>query len=145
MQLDYKYLGLALWAMPVASGRDSTQGLSAHRPVAALPTTANVLMLPVHVDRAALASNLVRQRKNLTFPIRRKRNLPPRIGILQDTVGHETSERVLNQNAIHHELCHMSGMRSRAGTRAGFELDRDQGSGSSMNRGNTRRRPSADW
>src|SRR5262249_29682162 len=83
-------------------------------------------MLPVDVSRAALASNLVRQLKDLTFPIRRKRNLTPRIGILQDTVGHWTSKRVLDQNVIRDELCHMSGMRSRAGTRAGFELDRNQ-------------------
>ena len=83
-------------------------------------------MLPVYVWRAALASNFVRQLKNLTFPIRRKRNLAPRIGILQDTVGHWTSKRVLNQNAIRHQLGHMSGMRSRPGTRAGFELDRDE-------------------
>ena len=86
-------------------------------------------MLPVHVGRAALASNLVRQLKNLPFSIRRKRNLPPRIGILQDTVGHWTSKRVLDQNAIRHQLGHMSGMRSRPGTRAGFELDRDQAFG----------------
>jgi hypothetical protein len=57
-------------------------------------------MLPVDVSRAALASNLVRELKNLAFPIRRKRNLPPRIGILQDTVGHWTSKRVLDQNVI---------------------------------------------
>ena len=103
-----------------------TQDLLAHRPVAALPTTANVLMLPVHVGRAALASNFVRQLKNLAFSIRRKRNLPPRIGILQDTVWHWTRKCVLDENAIRHQLDHMSGMRSRAGTRAGFELDRHQ-------------------
>jgi hypothetical protein len=86
-------------------------------------------MLPVHVGRAALAANLVRQLKNLPFSIRRKRNLPPRIGILQDTVWHWASKRVLNQNAIRYELRHMSGMRSRPGTRPGFELDRDQACG----------------
>jgi hypothetical protein len=59
-------------------------------------------MLPVHVGRAALASNLDRQLKNLTLPIRRKRNLPPRIGIVQDTVRHWTRERVFDQNAIRH-------------------------------------------
>jgi hypothetical protein len=83
-------------------------------------------MLPVHVGRAALASNLVRQLKNLTFPIRRKRNLPPRIGILQNTVGHWTSKYGLNQNAIRHQLGHMGTMRSGSRTCAGFELDRDQ-------------------
>jgi len=86
----------------------------------------------VHVGRAALASNFVRKLKNLPFPIRRKRNLPPRMRILQETVGHWTGERVLNQNAIRHQLRHMSGMRSRAGTRAGFELDRDQAFGLSI-------------
>jgi len=110
-------------------GVPSTQSVFAHRPVAALPTTTSVLMLPVYVWRAALASNFVRQPKNLTFPIRRKRNLPPRIGILQDTVGHWTSEGILNQDTIRHQLGHMSGMRSRPGTRAGFELDRDQACG----------------
>jgi hypothetical protein len=83
-------------------------------------------MLPVDVGRAALASDLVRQLKNLTFPVRRKRNLSPRIGILQNTVGHWTRKRVLDQNAIRHQLDHMSGMRSGPGTRAGFEFDRDQ-------------------
>jgi hypothetical protein len=83
-------------------------------------------MLPVCVWRAALASNFVRQLKNLTFPIRRKRNLAPRIGILQDTVGHWTSERILNKYAIGHQQGHMSGI---PGTRAGFELDRDQAFG----------------
>jgi hypothetical protein len=82
-------------------------------------------MLPVDVGRAALASNFVSQLKNLPFPIRRKRNLPPRIGILQDTVRHWTGKRVLNQNVIRHQLPHMSGVKSTAGTRAGFELDRD--------------------
>jgi hypothetical protein len=72
-------------------GTRSTQGVFAHRPVAALPTTTNVLMLPVHVGRGALASNLVRQLKNLTFPIRRKRNPALRIRVVQDTVGHWTS------------------------------------------------------
>ena len=86
-------------------------------------------MLPVDVSRAALASDLVRQLKNLTFPIRRIRNLPLRIGVVQDTVGHWASKRVLNQNAIGHQLGHMSGMGSRPGTRAGFELDRDQACG----------------
>jgi hypothetical protein len=80
-------------------------------------------MLPVHVGRAALAANLVRHLKNLTFPICRKRNLPPRIGILQGTVGDWTSKRILNQNVIRHELGHVSGMRSGPGTRAGFELE----------------------
>jgi hypothetical protein len=106
-----------------------TQDLLAHRPVAALPTTTNVLMLPVHVSRATLVTNVVRQLKNLTFPIRRKRNLPLCIGILQDTVWHRTRKRVLDENAIRHQLGHMSGMRSRPGTRAGFELDRDQACG----------------
>ena len=77
-------------------------------------------MLPVHVGRAALAANLVRELKDLTCPNRRKRNLPPRIGILQDTVGHRASKRVFYQNAIGHQLRHMSGMGSREGTRAGF-------------------------
>jgi len=86
-------------------------------------------MLPVDVSRAALASNLVRQLKDLTFPIRRKRNLPPRIGILQDTVGHWTSKRVLEENAIRHQLGHMNGVRSRPGTCARFELDRHQAFG----------------
>jgi hypothetical protein len=72
-------------------------------------------MLPVDVGRAVLAANFVRQLKTLPFPIRRKRNLPPRIGILQDTVGHWTGERVLTQNAIRHPLRHMSGMRARLG------------------------------
>ena len=103
----------------------STQDLLANRPVAALPTPTNLLMLPVHIGRAALASSLVRQLQNLTFPIRRKQNLAPRIGILQDTVGHCTSKRILNQYAIGHQLGHMSGMRARPGTRAGFELDRE--------------------
>jgi hypothetical protein len=53
----------------------STQGVLAYRAVAALPTTTNLLMLPVHVGRAALASNFVRQLKNLTFTIWRKQNL----------------------------------------------------------------------
>jgi hypothetical protein len=88
-----------------------------------------VLVLPVDVSRAALASDLVRQLKNLTFPIRRKRNLAPRIGILQDTVGHWTSERILNKYAIGHQLGHMSGVRSRPRTRAGFDLDRDEACG----------------
>jgi hypothetical protein len=83
-------------------------------------------MLPVDVSRAALASNLVRQLKNLTLPIRYKQNLPPRIGVVQDTVGHWTTKRVFDQNAIGHQLDHLSGMRSRPGTRAGFELDRNQ-------------------
>jgi hypothetical protein len=77
-------------------------------------------MWPVHVSRAALASNLVRQLKNLTFPIRRKWNLPPRIGMLQDTLEGRTSKRVLDPSPIPHELGHMSGMRSRPGTRAGL-------------------------
>ena len=70
--------------------------------------------------QSALASNLVRELKDLTCPNRRKRNLPPRIGILQDTVGHRASKRVFYQNAIGHQLRHMSGMGSREGTRAGF-------------------------
>jgi hypothetical protein len=86
-------------------------------------------MLSVHADRAALPSNLVRQLKDLPLAVRRKRNLPPRIGILQDTVGHWTSKRVLDQNAIRHELDKMNGVRSRPGARAGFELDRDQACG----------------
>ena len=86
-------------------------------------------MLSVDVGRAALASNFIRELKNLTFPIRRKRNLPPRIGILQNTVGHWTSKYGLNQNAIRHQLGDMSGMRSRPGTCSGFELDRDQAFG----------------
>ena len=45
------------------------------------------------------------------------------------TVGDWTSKRILDQNAIRHKLGHMSGMRSRPGTRAGFELDRDQAFG----------------
>jgi hypothetical protein len=53
-------------------------------------------MLPVDVSRAAVAPNFVRQLKNLTFPIRRERNLPPRIGVVQDTVGDWTSKRVLD-------------------------------------------------
>ena len=83
-------------------------------------------MLSVDVGGAALASNFIRQLKNLTFPVRRKRNLPPRIGILQNTVGHWTSKYGLNQNAIRHQLGHVRGMRSGPGTCAGFELDRDQ-------------------
>jgi hypothetical protein len=71
-----------------ASGHDQLKGVFAHRPVAALPTTANVLMLPVYVCSAVLASNFVRELKNLTFPIRSKRNLPARLGLLQDTLGH---------------------------------------------------------
>jgi hypothetical protein len=77
-------------------GTRSTQGVFAHRPVAALPTTTNVLMLSVHVGRAALASNLVRQLKNLTFLMRRKRNLPPRIGVVQD-IGRALDELVYPQ------------------------------------------------
>ena len=76
-----------------------------------------------------LASNLVRQLKNLPFSIRRKRNLPPRSGILQDTVWHRTRKRVLDDNTIRHELDHLSGMRARPGTRPGFELDRHQAFG----------------
>jgi hypothetical protein len=86
-------------------------------------------MLPVDVGRTALAPNFARQLKNLTFPIRRKRNLALRIGIPQDAVGHWTTYRILNQKAISHQLGHMSGMRSRPGTRAGFELDGDQAFG----------------
>ena len=80
----------------------STQDVLAHRPVAALPTTAHVLMVPVHVGRAALTPNLVRQLKNLPLAMRSKRKLPPRIGILQDTVWHRTRKRVLDENAIRH-------------------------------------------
>jgi hypothetical protein len=88
--------------LAMSIGTRSTQRLVEHRPVAALPTTTDVLMLPVDVSRAALASNLVRQLKNLTLPSRCKRNLAPRIGILQDTVGHWTTKRVFDQNAIGH-------------------------------------------
>jgi hypothetical protein len=49
--------------------------------------------------------------------------------MLQYTVGHWTSKGVFDQNTIRHELGHMSGMRSRPGARAGFELDRDQACG----------------
>ena len=83
-------------------------------------------MLSVDVSRATLASNFIGELKDLTFPVLRKRNLALRIGILQNTVGHWTSKYGLNQNAIRHQLGHMSGMRSRPGTRPGFELDRDQ-------------------
>jgi len=83
-------------------------------------------MLSVDISRAALASNLVRQLKNLTLPIRRKRNLALRVGILQDTVRHWTSKRVLDQNAIGHQLDHMSCMWAGPGTRAGSELDRHE-------------------
>jgi hypothetical protein len=72
-------------------GTGSTQGVFAYRAVTALPTTTNVLMLPVHVGKGALASNLVRQLKNLPFPIRRKRNPALRIRVVQDTAGHLTS------------------------------------------------------
>ena len=84
------------FAGAMSVGTRSTQGLFAHRPVAALPTTTDVLMLSVHVGRAALASNLVRQLKNLTFLMRRKRNLPPRIGVVQD-IGRALDELVYPQ------------------------------------------------
>jgi len=67
--------------------------------------------------------------QNFALPVRRIRNLPLGIGILQDTVWDCTSKRVLDQDAIRHELGHMSGIRPRAGTRAGFELDGDQAFG----------------
>ena len=104
------------------------QRFVANRLVSASPAAGVLPMVAMRSTRLS-SGDLVHEIQNGFALLRCVWDQVVSICIRNDPVRWTRPEFVFDQNAVRHQLGHMSGMRSRPGIRAGFELDGDQAFG----------------